>query len=229
MVWREQSTPFGEMLAANDGQQPLRFPGQYSDLETGYSYNYFRDYDPSLGRYIQSDPIGLAGGVNTFGYVSANPIVMVDPFGLEAYVPGDWRKGGINSSDGTVPAIWGADYRNLYTGQDGIVIGFNSLPPRSVDADMFKMNLSDEFWTKIQFGDVSVSSSGVESAEVLSLHYELDGGQMEKIMKFIRNGDGPELLQQEYEKIIRKNQRSNHILLDNGKACEYISGEFITQ
>ena len=86
IVWQENATPFGEMaLAANDSVQPLNFPGQYRDSETGYSYNYFRDYDPSLGRYIQSDPIGLNGGVNTFGYVSGNPLVKYDPFGLEEF------------------------------------------------------------------------------------------------------------------------------------------------
>src|SRR5688572_12021858 len=46
-------------------------------------YNYFRDYDPSLGRYIQSDPIGLRAGINTFGYVEAEPLSMIDPFGLK--------------------------------------------------------------------------------------------------------------------------------------------------
>ena len=96
VVWREQSTPFGEMvLAATDGQQPLRFPGQYSDLETGYNYNYFRDYDPTLGRYIQSDPIGLMGGVNTFGYVRGNPILRYDPYGLVDYVDAAISTGGI--------------------------------------------------------------------------------------------------------------------------------------
>jgi len=61
----------------------LRMPGQYYDKSTNLFYNYFRDYDPQLGRYVQSDPIGLEGGINTYNYVEANPTSKTDPKGLQ--------------------------------------------------------------------------------------------------------------------------------------------------
>ncbi len=61
---------------------PLRHAGQYADDESGLFYNYFRYYDPSTGRYITSDPIGLEGGLNTFGYVGGSPLLGIDFYGL---------------------------------------------------------------------------------------------------------------------------------------------------
>ncbi|OOS07798.1 RHS repeat-associated core domain-containing protein [Moraxella cuniculi DSM 21768] len=63
--------------------QPIRFQGQFCDVETGLHYNRFRYYDSDVGMFIQRDPIGLLGGLNTFQY-APNPIGWVDPWGLNA-------------------------------------------------------------------------------------------------------------------------------------------------
>ena len=67
-LWRWDSKPFGESQPTGTLTYNLRFPGQYYDSETQTHYNYRRDYNPATGRYIQSDPIGIDGGVNTYGY-----------------------------------------------------------------------------------------------------------------------------------------------------------------
>jgi RHS repeat-associated protein len=88
-VWRwDQGEPFGNDVPNNDPsgrgafEFPLRFPGQYFDRETNLAYNYFRDYDPAIGRYAQSDTFGLKGGLNTYAYVSNRPLIAKDPLGL---------------------------------------------------------------------------------------------------------------------------------------------------
>ncbi len=83
LAWFADYESFGKAyVGVSSTTNNLRFPGQYFDGETQTHYNYFRDYDPGLGRYIQSDPIGLKGGVNLFTYVKSTPITSFDPFGL---------------------------------------------------------------------------------------------------------------------------------------------------
>jgi RHS repeat-associated protein len=83
VVWSASYEPFG-YTATGIGAivQDLRLPGQEFEVETGWNHNGFRDYAPTLGRYLESDPIGLAGGANTYAYIDANPISSYDMLGL---------------------------------------------------------------------------------------------------------------------------------------------------
>ncbi|MEA4855005.1 RHS repeat-associated core domain-containing protein [Solidesulfovibrio sp.] len=88
IVWRWDRDPYGN---GKPNENPsgvgtftynLRFPGQYYDRETELHYNYFRDYNPKTGRYVQADPIGLDGGVNLYMYALGNSVSWSDPVGL---------------------------------------------------------------------------------------------------------------------------------------------------
>jgi RHS repeat-associated protein len=123
-TWRMVSEAFGKTFVdatlapttTGTTTNNLRFPGQYEDQETGTHYNYFRDYDPSVGRYVQSDPIGLRGGINTYAYVKGNPLKYIDPRGLDVWAGGE---GGFTAQ--TPILIGGAAsmgvLRNLSTGE----------------------------------------------------------------------------------------------------------------
>ncbi|WP_281852236.1 RHS repeat-associated core domain-containing protein [Dyella sp. GSA-30] len=80
--WAYQSNPFGEQSPIGSYVYNLRFPGQYFDAESGLHYNVNRSYEAAIGRYVQSDPIGLAGGVSSFGYALSRPMAFTDPLGL---------------------------------------------------------------------------------------------------------------------------------------------------
>ena len=87
VVWKASYSPFGKASITTQGPTfNLRFPGQYYDAETGLHYNWRRYYDPNTGRYISSDPIGLAGGINTYAYALSNPYSYMDPTGEYAWV-----------------------------------------------------------------------------------------------------------------------------------------------
>jgi RHS repeat-associated protein len=89
VIWSWNSDPFGNgQPTSTSFTYNLRFPGQYYDVETGHDYNYHRDYDPSTDRYMESDPSGLKGGLNTYVYAGSNPFSHSDFLGLDYWVEG---------------------------------------------------------------------------------------------------------------------------------------------
>lgn len=94
LMWRYDPDTYGASTTAANSNPAglgtfvynLRFSGQYFLAESGLSYNHFRTYDPAVGRYIEADPIGLAGGINPYAYVGGNPINKADFLGLYASI-----------------------------------------------------------------------------------------------------------------------------------------------
>jgi RHS repeat-associated protein len=118
VVWRWDADAFGARAANEDPGSTgtslvlnLRFPGQVFDREVDLHYNHFRTYAPTLGRFMQSDPIGLAGGLNTYVYVEGNPLSRIDPEGL------DWFR---SWSDRTTPYVVGRE-GNLIVPPGGLI------------------------------------------------------------------------------------------------------------
>jgi RHS repeat-associated protein len=111
VIWSQDTDLWGRrtQATANSGPTcPLGRPGQYHDDETGLEYNYFRYYDPATGRYLTTDPVGLAAGPNPHAYVP-NPLVWIDPLGLARQPsgmggwygklqPANWTDGSDNTS-----------------------------------------------------------------------------------------------------------------------------------
>ncbi|MGH1541777.1 MAG: RHS repeat domain-containing protein [Arenicella sp.] len=119
VTWLWDSDGFGRLPAVADPdgdgvneEMHLRFPGQYYDIESGLHYNWHRYYDPKVGRYVTSDPIGLLGGGNTYGYVAGNPLKWTDPFGL---APGTWSDGNYWDNDGQENPGWRNQINNAYS------------------------------------------------------------------------------------------------------------------
>ena len=116
VVWASEQKPFGETtVTVSDIEYPIRLPGQYYDKETGLHYNEQRYYDPSLGRYLRNDPIGLEGGVNTYAYAQQNPLMYVDPDGR---APHRWADGNYSDNDGQDNPGWSVQI-NRAQGQIG--------------------------------------------------------------------------------------------------------------
>jgi RHS repeat-associated protein len=130
VVWKATNYPFEREVAQDDiGGLNLGFPGQYYDVERGLWNNGFRDYNASLGRYVESDPTGLGGGVNTYVYAEGYPLGYADPLGLHVTIVISDRTmssthrsvaGKINvTSDRVTDSFEGYTMENSHAGDDG--------------------------------------------------------------------------------------------------------------
>lgn len=120
VVWKADYLPFGEAIVDEDPDgdylpvtNNLRFPGQYFDIETGLHYNWHRDYSPGVGRYFESDPIGLKGGFNVFVYAKNNPVRFMDPAGNEIIGGGTGAEGHALLGGGW-DTFWCCDGKNFW-------------------------------------------------------------------------------------------------------------------
>ena len=101
IVWQVSYRPFGEVHVETGDAIDLRFPGQWYQAESGLHQNWMRDYDPTTGRYLQPDPLGLVDGPSLYGYAMQNPGRYVDPRGEQIVVPGGF--GGLGPAAGVAP------------------------------------------------------------------------------------------------------------------------------
>jgi RHS repeat-associated protein len=82
-VWTATYLPFGGVRTSTGTPVTARFPGQWFQSESGLHQNWMRDYDPTTGRYVEVDPLGLIDGASVYGYVKGNPERWIDIKGLE--------------------------------------------------------------------------------------------------------------------------------------------------
>ena len=105
-TWTASNLPFGEVRTTTGTPIALRFPGQWFQSESGLHQNWMRDYDPTTGRYLEADPLGLVDGASIYGYVKQNPGRWVDRRGTDATTA--WNTtGGRSGFDGPTNGNWG--------------------------------------------------------------------------------------------------------------------------
>jgi RHS repeat-associated protein len=198
VIWQAHYQPFGEVeeLADVDGDGEgfafnLRYPGQYYDQESGNYYNYFRDYDPTTGRYLQSDPIGLAGGFNTYTYVGGNPLTRTDPTGKVLML---------------LPFLGGSSFLG---GTGGAVLGWGSLGLGALGAwAAYSESCSDDEPEETPIEELDP----LHSEDTIGDRPDLEGLSDEELLNSVRNPKNGDPL--------RKNTNTGKLMDGNSRAQE---------
>lgn len=172
-AWDLQGPAFGTHPANDDPDadgQPfplnLRFPGQYLDAESNLHYNYFRDYDPATGRYVESDPVGLEGGIATYSYVTSQPLDFADADGLRPCRRGTYS----HDVWGCLPNPWKPDPTPRKPSRWSITPCFGTVAPfgncHPLPFPEFTCERKCNFWVGLACGPVaSVAGDTSEAIE----------------------------------------------------------------
>lgn len=166
IVWQANYDPFGKATVSTETvTNNIRFPGQYYDAETGWHYNMHRYYDPGTGRYLQSDPIGLSGGINTYTYVRNNPLNYTDSTGLVVDTVVDVVSLGLSvqayKDDPSLTNGLGLAYDALATAIPGLPAGFGII--KNVGSKACKVASPNQLNKQIQRG---LAPKGVQRVDI---------------------------------------------------------------
>jgi RHS repeat-associated protein len=197
-TWRMVSEAFGKTFVdttlapttTGTTTNNFRFPGQYEDVETGTYYNFMRTYLPMVGRYGETDPIGLGGGVNTYAYVEGNPLSFTDPLGLERFFGEDRANEFLRNNGCNSERAWEAlrQHRNTYPGlREADRNGEHYLYARyNVEANSYNWGVfhvattgyhTTKFWSNALLGGKSpFRGSPATSDEMMAGHYGANDG-----------------------------------------------------
>ncbi len=208
IVWAADYKPFGgATITVSTITNNLRFQGQYYDAETGTHYNYSRDYNPPLGKYIQADRVGLLGGINIYHYASSNPIIRTDPFGL-------WTPSGHENITRDVLGTYGSNFTgpmrnlivesNILVDQHQLNNSLHYMPGTQSQAEANIASLLERAVNQRLSGDLYESlfalGEALHIAQDRSAHFDQNAGWREHM---IGNPDNPDAHPLDYYRAYR--------------------------